>query len=177
MGHQIAVCTHSNMKGHASMNYLLDPTDEFITQLKEWCKNNSFEIPKDAKHSYGGIPGEKHHESTKQLLREINLGKKLSQETKKKQSDANKGKTPWNKGIPNYESQKQKISNTLSKEWIIIYPNGKEVLIKNLTKFCKENNLFQSNMIKVSQGKQSHHKGFTCRPVKDIYSLPLPMLG
>jgi hypothetical protein len=159
------------------MNYLSDPMDEFITQLKEWCKNNPFEIPKDAKHSYGGIPGEKHHESTKQLLREINLGKKLSQETKKKQSDANKGKTPWNKGVPNYESQKQKISNTLSKEWIIIYPDGKEVLIKNLTKFCNENNLFQSNMIKVSQEKQSHHKGFTCRPAEGISLLPVPKLG
>ena len=133
------------------MNYLSDSSDEVINDLREWCKNNPLEIPKNSIHSYGGIPGEKHHESTKQILREINLGKKLSQETKNKQSEANKGKTPWNKGIPNYESQKQKISNTLSKEWIIIYPNGKEISIKNLTKFCKENNLFQSNMIRVSQ--------------------------
>lgn len=147
------------------MNYLSNPKDDFFIQLREWCKNNPIEIPETAIHSYGGIPGEKHHEATKQLLREMNLGKKLSKETKKKQSIANKGKIPWNKGIPNYESQKQKISETLSKQWIIIYPDGKEIRIKNLTKFCKKNNLFQSNMIKVSQGKQSHHKGFTCRPV------------
>ena len=89
---------------------------------------------------------------------------RFTKESKRKMSASRKGKIPWNKGVPNYESQKQKISNTLSKEWIIIYPDGKEMLIRNLTKFCNENNLFQSNMIKVSQGKQKHHKGFTCRP-------------
>lgn len=74
------------------------------------------------------------------------------------------GKTAWNKGIPNSKKQKEKIANSLSKEWLITFPNGKQIKIKNLTKFCKENGLFQSNMIKVSQGKQKHHKGFTCRP-------------
>ncbi len=145
------------------MNIYFDSSDEFIKELCESIKNSKLEIPKNAIHSYGAIPGEKHHESTKELLRQINLGKKLSEETKKKQSDANKGKIPWNLGIPNFESQKQKISNSLAKEWIVTYPNGKKLKIKNLTKFCKENNLFQSNMIKVSQGKQSHHKDFTCR--------------
>ena len=145
--------------------YLRNKNDPFIIELREWCKNNPLKIPKDAFHSYGGIPGEKLDDSTKQLLREINLGKKLSEVTKKKQSEANKGKIPWNKGIPNYESQKQKIANTLSKEWLITYPDGTKLLIKNLTKFCKENGLFQSGMINVSKGKQSNHKGFICQPV------------
>jgi hypothetical protein len=143
--------------------YLPKNDDPFIIHLREWCKNNPLEIPKNATHSYGGIPGEKLPESTKQILREINLGKKLSQETKIKQSIANKGKIPWNLGIPNNNSQKEKIANTLSKEWLIICPDGTKLLIKNLTKFCKENGLFQSGMINVSKGKQSNHKGFICQ--------------
>jgi hypothetical protein len=146
--------------------YSPDPSDEFFIEMREWMKNNPIEIPEGAKqHFGGGIKGEKMHESTKQLLREINLGKKASPETKLKQSLAKKGKTTWNKGIPNSETQKQKIKDKLSKEWLITYPDGQTIKIKNLTNFCNENNLFQSNMIKVSQGKQSHHRGFTCQPV------------
>jgi hypothetical protein len=110
--------------------------------------------------------GKKHTETTKNKLRNHNLGKKLSKETKLKQSLANKGKIPHNKGIPNTEQQKFKISNKLSKLWEIVYPDGTIQLIKNMDKFCKENNLFKSNMYKVSYGKQKHHKGFTCKSVQ-----------
>jgi len=144
--------------------YSFNENDEFLIEFRKWCKNNPIEIPKDAVHNYGGIPGEKMLESTKQVLREINLGKKHTEETKQKQSIANKGKIPWNLGISNSKKQKEKIAKTLSKEWLIICPDGTKLLIKNLTKFCKENGLFQSNMIKVSQGKQSNHRGFICQP-------------
>jgi hypothetical protein len=140
--------------------------DEFIIDLREWCKNNPLEIPKDATQKYGAVVGEKMPEVTKQVLREINLGKKLSEETKQKISQSLKGVVPWNLGIPNTKKQKEKISNTLSKNWLITFPDRKECQIKNLTKFCKENNLFQSCMILVSQGKQANHKGFICRPVE-----------
>ena len=39
-----------------------------------------------------------------------NYGKHLSEETKDKMSKANKGKTPWNKGIPQTEEAKLKMS-------------------------------------------------------------------
>jgi hypothetical protein len=145
------------------MNIYTEEND-FLNELRNWCKNNTIELPKDSKQKYGALKGEKLPESTKQILRDLNLGKKLTQETKNKISSSMKGIIPWNLGIPNSEDQRQKISNTLSKTWIITYPNGKTSIVKNLTKFCKENNLFQSNMIKVSQGKQKHHKGFICQP-------------
>ena len=138
--------------------------DEFIIELREWCKNNPLEIPKDATQKYGAVVGEKMPEVTKQVLREINLGKKLSEETKQKISRTMKKIVPWNVGVPMDKKHREKLNNILSKKWIIIYPNGKQISIKNLSKFCKENNLFSSNMIKVSQGKQSHHRGFICRP-------------
>lgn len=116
-------------------------------------KNHPFELPKDAKMSYGGVKGEKLHESTKELLSQINLGKKHTKQTKNKISESMKGIVPWNVGIPNSHEQKQKISNTLSKEWLITYPNGTQIKIKNLDKFCKENGLFKSNMYKVAYGR------------------------
>jgi len=128
----------------------------------ESLKDYPFELPKDAKLKYGGIKGEKLHESTKEILRQINLGKKHTKKTKIKISESMKGIIPWNIGIPNTKQQKEKISNTLSKEWLITYPNGEQIKIKNMDKFCKENGLFKSNMYKVAYGKQKHHRGFTC---------------
>lgn len=139
--------------------------DDIFSSLR----NHPFELPKDAKISYGGIKGEKLHESTKELLRQINLGKKHTEETKNKISKSLKGVVPWNIGISNSNEQKEKISNKLSKEWIITYPNGTQIKIKNLDKFCKENGLFKSNMYKVAYDKQTHHRGFTCLPVRDIF--------
>ncbi len=93
------------------------------------------------------------------------LGKITSESTKSKQSLANKGKIPHNKGKPNTLVTKQKISNKASKFWEVVYPNGAIIQIKNMNQFCKENNLFKSNMYRVSQNKQKHHRGFTCRKI------------
>ena len=130
----------------------------------ESLKNHQFQLPEDAKLTYGGVKGEKLHESTKELLRQINLGKKHTEQTKNKISKTMKGIIPWNIGIANTSKQKEKISDSLSKEWLITYPNGIQITIKNMAKFCKENGLFKSNMYKVAQGKQKHHRGFTCLP-------------
>ena len=75
------------------------------------------------------------------------------------------GKKAWNKGIPNTDEQKQKISEKLSKSWEIVYPDGKIIQIKNMDKFCKENGLFKSNMYKVAYGQQKHHRSFTCKEI------------
>ena len=142
--------------------------DDWTTELREWIKNNPIEIPNDAVWSYrGAIKGEKLHESTKQILRELNLGKKHTQESKDKISLALKGITTWNKGIPNSQIQKNKIANTLSKNWLVTFPDGKTEKVKNLKKFCKENNLYESCMYNVAKGKYKIHKGFTCQLVED----------
>jgi hypothetical protein len=104
----------------------------------------------------GGCPsGEKHW----------NWGKKASPELRKKLSDAHKG-------YKHTEAQKRKISISVSEakaqNWLIIYPNGKEKEINNLTKFCKSNNLNHSHMISVNQGKRKHHKGFKCHKLEAI---------
>lgn len=61
--------------------------------------------------------------------------------------------------------QRQRTSESNSKIFEIIYPNGKIEIIKNLKLFCKNNNLQASNLIrtKLNGGHLKSHKGFQCR--------------
>lgn len=87
-----------------------------------------------------------------------NLGRKWSDEYKKKMSEVCKG-------IHKTEEHKKKISSSKSKNWIITNLNGEQTIIKNLENYCKENNLSSSKMYLVASGKRNHHKGYTCRKV------------
>lgn len=73
-------------------------------------------------------------DEAKNKIRMFNLGKKLSNETKLK----------------------------MSHSWIIISPTGESFKITNLNKFCQDNNLCSSHMIKVANGKRLQHKGYKC---------------
>jgi len=59
------------------------------------------------------IKGQKLSEETKKKISEAGRGQKTSEETKRKISEAKKGQTPVNKGVPCTEEQKKKISETL----------------------------------------------------------------
>jgi len=61
------------------------------------------------------------------------------------------------------KNRANKISKTKGYNWLIITPNGKEFEINSLTRFCKENNLIQGNMWKVSAGERKHHRGYRCK--------------
>jgi len=79
--------------------------------------------------------GRKHSTETKIKLRELKLGRKVP----------------------------EKYLKHLIKKWLIIYPDGDRKVIKNLSKFCKENNLNQGNMSMVASGKINHCKGYKCK--------------
>jgi hypothetical protein len=49
-----------------------------------------------------------------------------------------------------------------SRAYIINFPDGNVVEIVGLNAFCREHNLDPSAMCRVSKGKATHHKGFTC---------------
>jgi len=68
-------------------------------------------------------------------------GKKHTEERKRKISEAGKGR-----GAKTYE---------------FYNPEGKKVIIHNMTKFCKDNNLPQTVMASVATGKRKHHIGWT----------------
>jgi len=54
----------------------------------------------------------------------------------------------------------------MSKTWKIVNPDGDVFIVKNLKTFCQENNLHDSNMIKVAYNRQSNHKGWMCYPLE-----------
>ena len=83
-------------------------------------------------------------------------GLKHSVESRKKLSD-------MRKGVKKSDEHKKNISLSKSKNWLIITPAGECIKIKNLEKYCNENNLCGSKMSLVASGKRNHHKGYTCK--------------
>ena len=79
-----------------------------------------------------------------------------TEETKRKVSASLKGKKKLNT---------ENMGKHNIKTYVITYPNGDEITIRNLSKFCTENNLTESLMYKVASGNRNHHKGFKCRYV------------
>lgn len=52
-----------------------------------------------------------------------------------------------------------------SREWIITDPSGREMKIKNLANFARDNNLITSCLYRVSMGKRKSHKGYSVKPL------------
>jgi len=95
-----------------------------------------------------------------------------AEEIRKHQSEIRKGKTYeeiYGKEIGEELRKKRKLSkfgeNTterFSKNWKVIKPNGEEVIIRNLRKFCRENNLCVTSMQMVAHGRRNSYKGWKC---------------
>ena len=54
------------------------------------------------------------------------------------------------------------MSISKSKNWLIITPDNEKIQIKNLAKYCRENNLHNGHMSSIAHGKRNHHKGYKC---------------
>lgn len=50
----------------------------------------------------------------------------------------------------------------LSKDYQIIFPDGREIIISNISRFCRENHLKLTKMIDVAGGGRLSHRGFRC---------------
>lgn len=75
-------------------------------------------------------------------------GYKLSEETRRKQSDAKKGK-------------KKRIEQTRAKIYRFVNPQGKPVETLGLKGICEQYGLNASHLSKVASGKLRQHKGWT----------------
>jgi len=57
-----------------------------------------------------------------------------------------------------------RISNSISRDYEIITPRGELLLVHNLSKYCKENNLLHSGMSNAMR-RNTKYKGYRCRKV------------
>ena len=110
----------------------------------------------------GGLNYKKSEETCKKISESIlgknhwNFGKCLSEETKEKLKNTHIGELNPNFGKFGKDNQK-------SKKYIITFPDGHEEFIIGLCEFCRNNNLHQSHMSQIANGKGKQHKGFKCR--------------
>jgi hypothetical protein len=68
------------------------------------------------------------------------------------------------KGIKLSKSHIEKITlnNGKISNWLVVHPNRKMNVVKNLRKFCKQNSLLYRSMLATSSGKYAHHKEYFC---------------
>ena len=104
-----------------------------------------------------------------------------TEETRKKISLANKGKghdIEWRinhskvmKGRKASDITKQKMSKkhtgnerACTRKFVVVFPNNNNIVINNLSSFCREHNLSVSCMQKIADSKEGRkqHKGFWC---------------
>lgn len=108
-----------------------------------------------------------------------------SNETRKKLSEVKKGTIPWNKGKSVSDEVKEKIrqknkgrkqteehklkrAESMSKQFTLVDPCGKIVSGKNISQFCRDNNLNNSHIFDVMSKKRNHHKGWTIYKPNDL---------
>ncbi len=112
--------------------------------------------------------GRNHSDFTKSLISAAKKGKPLSEETRRKQSLAHKGRPAWNKGVPIRAETKAKISRnnakTKIKTWHVTHPCGKEEIVTDRVQFCKDYNLIYSSLNTCTLGGRPY-KGYLFREV------------
>jgi group I intron endonuclease len=148
---------------------LLDEREKYWIQYYN-SVDNGFNIKEGGKCSRGFKQSQSSIEKRRQKL----LGKSLSEEHKQKISKAHKGKVlsketidkmiAYRTGRNLSESCRQKISESHSKNtYELKNKNGITLVIKNLSKFCKENNLSQGYFSRMIKGERKTYKGWTIK--------------
>lgn len=62
----------------------------------------------------------------------------------------------------------ERLKNLHAKQWVIIYPDKHEEIIKNMREFCRKENLDCEAMYSIAKGIQQSHKKFKCKRLEDI---------
>jgi hypothetical protein len=100
-------------------------------------------------------------EETKQKLREKNLGKKKSEETKLKMSKNMKGRTPWNKGKKGVQVGSRSV------KCCFISPSGSIYQFESFKRGCTELSLPTDKISEVKTGKRQDYKGWTVKVLNE----------
>lgn len=115
-----------------------------------------------------------HEEAIIEAGREANLGKKKSEEFKRKQSQRmigrkiSLGRRLSPQGIENHRKRMQGNSYSKKYNYIVSTPEGKDVLITgNMSKFCQFHGLSHGTMLEVAKGNRKHHHNYKCKIVEE----------
>jgi len=114
-----------------------------------------------------GVPhnrtGIKHTDETKELCRQKSLGRRHTKETCNKMSKSRIGH-------PVNEETRNKIANTLCKgPYLMKHISGKEVLVYNITKWCRDNNFHHGRVMDRVTGRVTKlYRGWTGQPAKSV---------
>jgi hypothetical protein len=140
-----------------------------LKQLEPYKREIGFNVGMAADN---GMTGRKHTLETRVKQGAKAKGRQHSSESRKLMSAQRKGlkKSPEHKnkisvthmGMKQSPEILAKIADTLSKNYIVIDPDGNEIAVRNLNQFCKDNGLSQCHMSEVANGKARHHKGWRC---------------
>lgn len=110
---------------------------------------------------------------TEEIKRKISISNKKAQnrpEVKEKQRIKKLGKNNAMFGKHHTEESLKQMSDSLSKvEYKIIKPDGSTEIIRNLTKYCLDNNLNLRHIFSTITGERNHHKGFRAERVNKIH--------
>ena len=100
-----------------------------------------------------GSIGYKHTDEMKKHLAKIKIGTsyKHTEETKLKMSASRKG-----------IKRTEEVISDMGKKYSITNPSGETIVIKNLNKFCRENDLDCGHMVSIAKGLRKSHKGYKC---------------
>lgn len=115
----------------------------------------------------------KHHSlESRMKISAAGKGRHLSPESREKLSASKMGKRPGEatrvKLSAAHKNEARQISNERTrKKYIVITPDGTEIEIKGLNRFCSEHGLLAGKMSNVARGKQTNHKGWKCRYDKE----------
>lgn len=161
---------------------------ELITQ--QWSRNKPLSLNASITNEKFNMLGVKRHHSpeTRRKISIGNLGKFVSLETRKKQSEALKGEKHPYFGTKFSDEYRKKLSDAhkngnqkyATKEFVGISPTGEHIIFENAYKFCRDNpewGFQPQNINSCVQGNRPSHRGWrffhyqTYLEVSDVSSL------
>jgi len=123
--------------------------------IYEYCSTKCFnKDTKTGKNNPMNRPEikQKHRENIKKALNRPEIKQKQRENTKK-------------------ALNKPDIKRKFQKLYLVVLPNKKEVIVKGLTNYCKENGLHSGSMFKVCNGSKLSYKNYWCMRIDDFECL------
>jgi group I intron endonuclease len=128
----------------------------FIEKHKTFYKNNGYNM------TFGGDGGPVFYGDDNTSKR-FDVREKLHQKT---MNQLKNGSHPSQNAV-SLEKMSLSHMGLHVKKYEIITPDNEKLMIINMNKFCKENNLCSANMYMTANGQQSNHKGYLCKKIDD----------